>query len=61
MRLTPAQKKLYLDLVQETDAHPADSSWIEIHPEELRTARSLAKKGIVEIHNDHEARLLRRV
>lgn len=56
--LSRAQKKLYEDLRTETESFPGESPWVEIHPSELRTARALEQRGLIEIHEDHDVRLL---
>ncbi len=50
--LTPKQRQLLDELRNEV------GSWVEVLPEELRTARSLEQRGLIEMNGDYEARYL---
>ena len=56
-KYTPKQEQLISDLTRETETQ---SHWLEVKPEELRTAKSLVKRGVIEMNGDFEARLLRK-
>lgn len=60
MRLTKLQTQFLQDIVTEAESYAADSGinpFVEVKPHELRTARSLERRGLLVLNGDYEAKL----
>lgn len=56
IKLTKPQK-IFLDSLKEESKEDTEITWIQVFPEEIRTAKALERKGVIEMNGDYEARI----